>query len=197
MTEQDSTSAPTLLDVIVEVVGEKVIVEVDIRNNDTVRIGDQYTFAWDDGAVTVMRVTGFRSAAEYCNTSARRTEAMREGVVGEPDTLTARKAYQTKLAELRIEGELYADGSRRIGPSRTPNVMVPVRRISDESLERFATHSDGNLVLGHLRSGSRMLGRPARIRHNYAGERMFISGMPGKGKTQAVRAMLSQEMAQE
>ena len=37
---------------------------------------------------------------------------MREGIAGPPQTPTARKAYQTKLAVLRIEGELLTDHQR-------------------------------------------------------------------------------------
>jgi DNA helicase HerA-like ATPase len=115
-------------------------------------------------------------------------------VVGEPNTLTARKAYQTKLAEMRIEGELLPNGSRLIGAARTPDVMTPVTRITDDELERFATSPDGNLRLGNLRSGGRRLRRVARIPHNFSGERMLVLGMPGKGKSQLVRSILSQVM---
>ena len=41
-----------------------------------------------------------------------------------------------------------------------------------------------------------VLSRPARVRHNFAGERMVVAGMPGKGKSQLVRSLLSQAMAQ-
>src|SRR5258708_10222729 len=37
-----------------------------------------------------------------------------------------------------------------------------------------------------------MLSRLARILQNFAGERMLVLGMPGKGKTQFVRALLCQ-----
>jgi hypothetical protein len=187
----------TPLDVIVAVDGDEVIAELDIENNARVRVGDQYTARWDDGAITIMRVTKFKSAEEYSNTIARRTDAMREGVAGTPRSKTARKAYQVKLAVLRIEGELLPDGTRRIGPSRAPDVMVPLERISDESLERFAIDATGNIILGNLRSGWRTLNRVARMRHNYAGERMVVLGMPGKGKSQLIRSLLSQSMAEE
>jgi hypothetical protein len=39
------------------------------------------------------------------------------------------------------------------------------------------------------------LGRAAPIHHNFAGERMIVTGMPGKGKSQLVRSLLSQAMA--
>jgi hypothetical protein len=184
------------LDVIAAVDGDTVIVELDVRNNDAVRVGDEYMASWDDGDKTLLRVIGFRSAEEYTNTIARRIEAMREGVTGLPATLTARKAYQTKLAIMRIEGELLADGQRLVGLSRTPAVMVPVERVSDDLLERFASVADGNLILGYLRSGRRILPKIARIRQNYAGDRMVILGMPGKGKTQLVRALLAQAMSE-
>jgi hypothetical protein len=183
------------LDVIAAVDGDRVIVELDVRNNARARVGDLYTVAWDDGAVTVLRTVEFRSAEDYSNTIARRIEAMREGVAGVPQTLTARKAYQVKLAVLRIEGELLPDGSRRTGTSRVPEVMIPVQPVSDDLLEKFVTDGDGNVLLGNLRSGGRRLGRLARIRHNFAGERMVVAGMPGKGKSQLVRSLLSQAMA--
>jgi hypothetical protein len=183
------------LDVIAAVDGDRVIVELDVRNNHRVRVGDLYAVAWGDGAVTVLRTAEFRSAEDYSNTIARRIEAMREGVAGVPQTLTARKAYQVKLAVLRIVGEILPDGSRRTGTSRVPEVMVPVEPMSDDLLERFVTDGDGNVVLGNLRSGSRTLGRPARLRHNFAGERMVVTGMPGKGKSQLVRSLLSQAMS--
>jgi hypothetical protein len=194
MQEVDRRGHP--LDVIAAVNGERLIVELDVRNNARVRVGDLYTVTWDDGAVTVLRTVEFRSAEEYSNTIARRIEAMREGVVGVPQTTTARKAYQVKLAVMRIEGELLPDGSRKTGTSRVPEVMIPVERMNDDLLERFVTDSEGNVLLGNLRSGSRTLSRPARIRHNFAGERMVVAGMPGKGKSQLVRALLSQAMAQ-
>jgi hypothetical protein len=183
------------LDVIAAVNGEQVIAELDIRHNATARVGDQYMVRCDDGAMIILRVESFRSAEEYSNTIARRIEAMRERVVGEPATPTARKAYQTKLAILRIEGELLPDGTRRIGAYRTPEVMVPLRRLEDDVLEKFATNPAGNVLLGNLCSGRRVLSRPARIQHNFAGGRMLILGMPGKGKTQKVRDLLSQAMA--
>ena len=181
---------------IAAVDGDEVIVELDVRNNARVRVGDLYTVAWEDGARTILRTMEFRSAEDYSNTIARRIEAMREGVVGIPQTMTARKAYQVKLAVLRIEGELLPDGSRRIGTSRVPEVMVPVEPVSDDALEEFVTDSNGNIVLGNLRSGSRILIRPARISHNFAGERMVVAGMPGKGKSQLIRSLLSQAMAE-
>src|SRR5262245_12967063 len=98
MQEENRPRRP--LDVIAAVNGDRVIVEVDVRNNHRVRIGDLYTVTWGDGAVTILRTVEFRSAEDYSNTIARRIEAMREGVAGVPQTLTAQKAYQVKLAVL-------------------------------------------------------------------------------------------------
>ena len=111
--------------------------------------------------------------------------------------MTARKAYQTKLAVLRIEGELLPDGTRRIGASRVPDVMVPLEPITVDVLEQFTSAPDGNLILGNLRAGSRILNRVARVNQNYAGERMIVLGMPGKGKSQLIRSLLSQAIAEE
>ena len=111
--------------------------------------------------------------------------------------MTARKAYQVKLAVLRIEGELLPNGTRRLGASRVPDVMVPLEALTDDTLERFANAPDGNLILGNLRVGGRVLNRVARLRQNYAGERMLVLGMPGSGKSQLMRALLSQVMAEE
>jgi hypothetical protein len=41
------------------------------------------------------------------------------------------------------------------------------------------------------------LDRAARIRNNYGGDRMFILGRPGMGKSQLTRSLLSQAMADE
>lgn len=185
------------LDVIAAVDGDEVTAELDVRNNARVRVGDQYVAQWDDGAVTVMRVKSVKSAEEYTNTIARRIGAMRDGVADVPRTPTARKAYQVKLAILRIEGEVWPDGRRVVGVSRIPDVMVPIRRITDDMLERFVAVTDGNVSLGNLRSGARTLARVARLKQNYAGERMVILGMPGKGKSQLVRSLLSQAMAED
>lgn len=192
---QELTPNPALLDVIVATKGDVVTVELDVRNNASVNVGDQYVARWDDGGLTIMRIIGFESAESYSNTIARRTEAMRERVAGIPQDLPSRKAYQVKLAQLRVEGELRPDGRRITGAIRVPNVMIPIERISDEMVEQFSTNPDGNLALGNLRSGSRTLPRVARISHTYAGERMIVLGMPGKGKSQLVRSLLSQAMA--
>ncbi len=188
---------PITLDVIVAVDGDKVVAELDIENNSRMRVGDRYTASWGDGAVTVLRVAQFKSPDDYTNTKARCTEAMREGVTGVPQTRTARMAYQRKLAVLHIEGELLPGGGRKIGAVRVPDVMIPIYPIKDDDLERFATTPDGNLILGNLVSGARRLKRLARVSHIYAGDRMVVFGMPGKGKTQFVRAMLAQAMAEE
>jgi hypothetical protein len=185
------------LDVIAAVNGQDVTVELDVRNNDRVRVGDRYVVKWRDGAITVLRVDSFKSAEEYSNTIARRIEAMREGIAGPPETPTARKAYQTKLAVMRIEGEVLRDGTRRLGGCRVPDVMIAVQPMEDDQLERFVTSKDGNLLLGNLRAGRRVLARIARIRHNYGGDRMVILGRPGMGKSQLVRALLSQAMNDE
>jgi putative ribosome biogenesis GTPase RsgA len=73
--------------------------------------------------------------------------------------------------------------------------MVPIHRITDGQVERFVTNAQGNIVLGNLRSGARTLDRLAQIEQNFAGERMVVLGMPGKGKSQLIRSMLSQAMA--
>jgi hypothetical protein len=195
MAEPELAVSSEPLDVIAAVKGEEVIAELDIRHNASARVGDQYMVRCSDGAMIILRVESFHSAEEYSNTIARRIEAMREGVASEPATPTARKAYQTKLAVLRIEGELLPDGTRRVGTYRTPDVMVPLRRVEDDVLEKFVTNPDGNVLLGNLCSGRRVLRRLARIKHNFAGGRMLILGMPGKGKTQKVRDLLSQAMA--
>ncbi len=197
MSSQGFPSDSIPLDVIAAVDGDEVIAELDVRNNARVRIGDQYSITWDDGTVMILRVVSFKSAEDYSNTIARRIEAMREGVAGVPQTMTARKAYQTKLAVLRIEGELLPDGTRRIGASRVPDVMVPLEPITVDVLEQFTSAPDGNLILGNLRAGSRILNRVARVNQNYAGERMIVLGMPGKGKSQLIRSLLSQAMAEE
>src|SRR5258708_33104501 len=197
MSSQGFFSNSVPLDVVAAVDGDEVIAELDVRNNARVRIGDQYGITWDDGTVMILRVVSFKSAEDYNNTIARRIEAMREGVVGVPQSMTARKAYQIKLAVLRIEGELLADGTRKIGASRVPDVMVPLEPITDDVLEQFTNAPDGNLILGNLRAGSRVLNRVARVRQNYAGERMVVLGMPGKGKSQLIRSILSQAMAEE
>src|SRR2546425_939324 len=111
-------------DVIVSTEADKVTVELDTRNNDNVRVGDQYTTTWGDGTVTIMRVIGFKSAEQYSNIVACAAEAQREGVIGEPSTQAARRAYQTKLAILNIEGELLPDGTRRVGAARTPDLLL-------------------------------------------------------------------------
>jgi hypothetical protein len=189
-----NTTNPDPVDIIVAADGDEIIVELDVQNNAEVRVGDQYTTTWEDGAITILRVTGFKSAQDYTNTIARRAGAMRDGVADVPKTLTARKAYQVKLATMRIEGEILPGGRRIVGASRVPDIMLPVERISDDILENFAVDTAGNLILGSLRSGSRTLGRVARLSQNYAGERMVILGMPGKGKSQMVRFLLSQAM---
>ncbi len=194
--EEVSTN-PIPLDIIVATKGDMVTAELDVRNNASVHVGDQYVARWDDGGITILRVIGFESAESYSNTIARRTEAMRERVVGIPREMAARKAYQVKLANLRIEGELLPSGRRITGAMRVPDVMVPLERITDDLVENFATSPTGNLVLGNLRSGSRALPRIARIDHNYAGERMVVLGMPGKGKSQFIRSLLSQVLAEE
>ncbi|MGI8554552.1 MAG: hypothetical protein ACR2PL_27740 [Dehalococcoidia bacterium] len=191
----DLRSSRQALDVIVSAEADKGTVELDTRNNDNVRVGGQYTTTWGDGTVTIMRVIGFKSAEQYSNIVARAAEAQREGVIGEPSTYAARRAYQTKLAILQIEGELLTDGTRRIGAARTPDLLLSVEPISDEVVEKFVTTSSGNLLLGKLRSGYRLLPRAARICQNYAGERMVILGMPGGGKSQLIRSLLSQVMA--
>ena len=185
------------LDIIVSVEGDEVIAELDILNNERTRVGDQYGITFKDGAILILRVESFRSAQSYTPTIARRSEAMREGVAGIPQSITARKAYQLKLAVLRIIGELLPDGSQHVGASRVPDIMLPLEELSDEVLERFVSNLVGNLILGYLRADRRVTNRVARLLHNFAGERMVFLGSPGSGKTQLVRALLSQVMAEE
>jgi hypothetical protein len=195
MLVDELANTPQNLDVIVAINGDTVIAEIDVENNSRMRVGDRYTARWGDDVVTILRVSEFKSPEDYTNTKARCTEAMREGVTGVPQTRTARMAYQRKLAALRIEGELLPDGSRKVGAGRVPDVMVPIHPIKDDDLERFATTPDGNFMLGNLVSGSRKLKRVARIQHIYSGDRLLVLGMPGKGKTQKVRSLLVQAMA--
>jgi len=183
------------IDVIVEGKGDQVKVELDIRNNDRVRIGDRYV-APGIGYMTVLRVIGFEYADNYDNFTARQSHAMREGVVGVPTTRTARETFQRKLAVMQVEGELWGDGRRVVGAGRLPERLTPVYPIGDDTLEQFTVSPDGNAVLGLLRSSSRVLDRVARITQNFAGERLVIFGMPGKGKSQEARALICQLMAE-
>jgi hypothetical protein len=183
------------MDIIVQGKGDKVKVELDIRNNDPVRIGDRY-IAPRAGYVTVLRVVDFEYADDYDNVTARQTHAMREGVVGVPTTRMAREAFQRKLAVMQVEGELWKDGRRVVGAGRLPERLMPVYPIGDDALEQFTVSSDGNAVIGLLRSSSRVLDRMARVAHNFAGERLVIFGMPGKGKSQEARALICQLMAE-
>jgi DNA helicase HerA-like ATPase len=183
------------MDIIVQGKGDQVKVELDIRNNDPVRIGDRY-IAPRAGYVTVLRVVDFEYADNYDNVTARQTHAMREGVVGVPTTRAARETFQRKLAVMRVEGELWENGRRVVGAGRLPERLTPVYPIGDDTLEQFTVSPDGNASLGLLRSSSRVLDRVAQIAHNFAGERLVIFGMPGKGKSQEARALISQLMAE-
>ena len=183
------------MDIIVDGEGDHVKVELDIRNNDRVRIGDRYV-APGIGYVTVLRVVSFEYADNYNNVTARQSHAMREGVVGAPATRTARETFQRKLAVMQVEGELRENGRRVVGAGRLPERLTPVHPIGDDTLERFTISPDGNTVLGLLRSSSRVLDRAARITHNFAGQRLVIFGMPGKGKSQEARALICQLMAE-
>lgn len=183
------------MDVIVEGKGDRVKVELDIRHNDLVRIGDRYV-APGTGYVTVLRVVDFEYADGYDNVTARQTHAMREGVTTTPSTRTARETFQRKLAVMQVEGELREDGRRIVGAGRIPERLTPVYPIDDDALEQFTVSPDGNIALGLLRSSSQVLDRVARIAHNFAGDRLVIFGMPGKGKSQEARALKSQLMVE-
>jgi DNA helicase HerA-like ATPase len=183
------------MDVIVEGKGDQVKVELDIRHNDRVRIGDRYV-ASDTGYVTVLRVVDFEYADGYDNVTARQTHAIREGVTTTPSTRTSREIFQRKLAVMQVEGELREDGRRIVGAGRLPERLTPVHPMGDDELEQFTVNPDGNITLGLLRSSSRILDRVARIAHNFAGDRLVIFGMPGKGKSQEARALLSQLMVE-
>ena len=183
------------MDIIVQGKGDQVKVELDIRNNEPVRIGDRH-IAPGAGYVTILRVVDFEYADEYDNVTARQTHAMREGVVGVPTTRMARETFQRKLTVMQVEGELWEDGRRVVGAGRLPERLTPVFPIGDDVLEQFTVSPDGNAVLGLLRSSSRVLDRVARIAHNFAGERLIIFGMPGKGKSQEARALICQLMAE-
>jgi hypothetical protein len=183
------------MDVIVGGQGDQVVVELDIRNNSCIKRGDRY-IATGSGYVTVLRVIDNEYADKYDNVTARQTHAMREGVTGTPETRTAREKFQRKLIAMQIEGELWEDGHRVVGAARLPERLTPVYPIGDDALEQFTINPDGNVLLGLLRSSSRVLDRVARIYHNFAGERLVIFGMPGKGKSQEARALICQLMAE-
>ncbi|MCL4299157.1 MAG: DUF87 domain-containing protein [Anaerolineae bacterium] len=193
MNLQDINYHSMPLNVIVEGAGDQVKVELDIRSNNKARVGERYIASGDD-YVTILRIVNFEYADNYDNITARQTHAMREGVVGPPNTRTACETFQRKLAIMQVEGELWNDGRRVMGAGRLPERLTPVYPISDDKLEQFTVSPNGNIVLGLLCSSLRVLNRPARILHNYAGERMVIFGMPGKGKSQQVRALLCQLM---
>ncbi len=193
------SDSPALLDIIVDVNwrnGEaEVLAQLDVRNNAQVEIGDLYLAPLDDGSRVILSVFGFESAATYTNTIERVADAMRQGVTGPPKTMSAKWAYQIKLAKMRVVGELLIDGGRRLGCQRVPDAMVPLQKIDDDSMEQYATDPNGNLVLGNLRSGARATPRVARIDHNFGGDRLLDTGQPGMGKTTFTRAALSQQMA--
>ena len=183
------------LDIIVEAKDDTVTVELDIQNNGRVKTGDLYMARLNDGARAILQVTGFETE-RYDNRTARQTNAMREGVTGVPSSRTAREEFQRKFAIMRMVGELLADGQRRAGALRLPDRLIPVEPITDEALEAFTVTPHGNAILGNLRSSARVLNRPARIAHNFAGDRLVIFGMPGKGKTQLVKGLLAQLLAE-
>lgn len=184
------------LDVIVSGKEGQVKAELDVRNNNQVRIGDRY-IAEGAGYVTVLRIIDFEHADGYDNFTARQTNAMREGVVSSPNTRTAQETFQRKLAVMQVEGELWDNGHRTVGADRLPERLTPIYPISDDTLERFAANKDGNVVLGLLQSSSRVLDRVARIEHNFAGDRGVIFGMPGKGKSQQTRGIICQLMVEQ
>jgi hypothetical protein len=193
------TDSPALLDIIVDVKWQngtaEVVAQLDVRNNAQVEIGDLYLAPLDDGSRVILSVFGFESAASYTHTIERVADAMRQGVTGPPQTMTAKWAYQIKMAKMRVVGELLIDGGRRLGCQRVPDPMVPLQAIDDDAMELYATDPDGNLIMGNLRSGARATGRVARIDHNFGGDRLLDVGQPGMGKSTLARAVLSQQMA--
>jgi len=193
MMEVDYDAPPQ--DIIVEAKDDTVKVELDVRNNERVKVGDLYMVRLLDGARAILQVTSFETEG-YDNMTARQTTAMREGVAGVPSSRAARETFQRKLAIMRVAGELLPNGQRRVGALRLPDRLTPVEPITDDTLEEFTIAPNGNAILGNLRASSRVLPRPARITHNFAGDRLVIFGMPGKGKSQLVRALLSQLMAE-
>lgn len=166
-----------------------------MRNNERVKVGDLYTARLTDGAQAILQVTGFETQ-KYDEMTGRQTHAMREGVTGAPSSRTARETFQRKLAIMRIVGELLPNRHRRVGALRLPDRFIQVKPITVGALEEFTVASNGNVILGNLRSSSRVFDRPVRIVHNFAGDRIVIFGMPGKGKSQLVRGLLSQLMAE-
>jgi len=183
------------MDIIVEAKDDWVKVELDVRNNERVKVGDLYMTRLTDGARAILKVTGFETE-KYDNVTARQTNAMRERITGVPSSRTAREKFQWKLAIMGVIGELLPNGQRYVGARRLPDRLVPVEPLTDDALEEFTVAPDGNVILGNLRASSRVLPRLARITHNFAGDRLVIFGMPGKGKSQLVRALLSQLMAE-
>jgi hypothetical protein len=192
MMEVDNDAPP--LDIIVEAKDDWVKVELDVRTNEQVKVGDSYTARLTDGARAILQITSFETEG-YDHVTARRTTAMREGVAGVPSSRAAREEFQRKLAIMRVVGELLPNGQRRVGALRLPDRLIPVEPITDDALEEFTVTPSGDVILGNLRSSSRVLNRPARIAHNFAGDRMVICGMPGKGKTQLDKGLLTQLMA--
>jgi len=183
------------MDIIVEAKGDVVKVEMDVRNNGQVKIGDLFVAQLPDGARSILQVTSFETES-YDNVIARQTNAIREGVANVPVTRTAREAFQRQFAIMRVIGELQPNGQRWWGALRLPERLLPVEAITDDVLEEFTVTPHGNVILGNLRSGSRVLSRLARIAHNFAGERMVILGRPGMGKSQLIRGVLSQLMSE-
>ncbi len=182
------------LDIIVGGKGNQVVVELDVHHNDRVNIGDRYVVRSDDH-LTILRVTEIEYPDDYNNFTARRTRAMREGIVGLPDSRPAREALQRKLVTMTIEGEIHTGGRRTVGTNRLPERLSPVEPITDDMLAWFTAAADGNLQLGLLKAGRRVLPRAANLQHNLAGDRLVVLGMPGKGKSQLVRGLLAQAMA--
>ncbi len=182
------------LDLIVGGEGQQVIVELDVQHNAGVQVGDRYV-APGDGYLTMLRVSHVEFAQGYDNFTARQTRAIREGRVEPPVSRPEQEALQRKVVTMQIEGELHADGRRTSGASRLPERLTPVQPASPDLLARFASSPDGNVILGLLRTGDQATALPARLRHNFAGDRMVHFGMPGSGKSQHVRGIIAQQMA--
>jgi DNA helicase HerA-like ATPase len=185
---------PAPLDLIVGSRDDMVVVEMDVRHNGDARAGELY-LSRGEGFVTILRVMGAQYAQQYDPVTARMTAAIRHGITGLPQEDMAREMSQLQLVEMRIEGELHEDNHRIVGAARLPERLTPVYPLDESTLERFTSDPDGNVILGLLRSSSQTLPRPARLAHNYGGQRMVILGKPGTGKSQLAKGLVAQLMA--
>ena len=80
----EESAMPKALDVVAEVQGDLVFVELDVRHNALVRVGDQYVARWADGTLTILRVESFRSAGEYSPFVAGASTRCAKGWSGRP-----------------------------------------------------------------------------------------------------------------